>query len=231
MNKICLALDVDSYEKAMALVKTLKDHVGCFKVGKELFTRFGPRIVDDIHRERGRVFLDLKFHDIPNTVKGAARAAAEMGVFMFNVHASGGQAMMEAAIEGVKMSGRKDVIVLGVTVLTSIDQKILSDELRIHDALEDHVVRLAQLAQKSGLSGVVASAKEIKFIRKACGDDFVILTPGVRPLWDQTHDQKRVMTPKEAAQAGADYIVVGRTVTGAEDPMKAIEKVEAEIQV
>ncbi len=228
-NKICLALDVDSLDKAKKLITDLAPHVGVFKVGKELFTRVGPAIVDYIHQAGGKVFLDLKYHDIPNTVQKAALAACDLGVFMFNVHAGGGTEMMQAAAEGVKKSKNPKTIVLGVTVLTSINQQTLNNDMRVAGTVADHVVHLAKLAKNSGLSGVVASPQEIKLIRAACGKDFVILTPGVRPDWAAAGDQKRVMTPKEAIAAGADYIVIGRPITGDKDPVAAAKRILAEI--
>jgi len=229
-EKLILALDVDSIEKAKELVDELYDYIGVFKVGKELFTRVGFDIVHYIQEKGGKVFLDLKYHDIPTTVKRASRAASELGVFMFNVHASGGEEMMHAAVDGVALSGRDDVITLAVTVLTSIDQNILTDEVGVDKELEEHVIHLATLAKHSGIKGVVASPKEIKLIRETCGLDFLIVTPGVRPTWASKGDQKRVMTPKEAIAAGANYIVVGRPITQAEHRVAAAKKIIQEIQ-
>ena len=233
-NKLILALDVDSIEKAEALVSELKDHVGIYKVGKELFTATGPEIVKKINQIGGKVFLDMKYHDIPNTVAKAAEAATKLGVYMFNIHASGGYKMMYDAVEAVKKSsaelGIKKPLVLGVTVLTSIDQTTLNNELRINGTVEEQVVHLAKLAQKAGLDGVIASPQEIKAIRAACGSDFLIVTPGVRPLWAASQDQKRVTTPKEAIEQGADYLVIGRPITGAENRIDAAKKILEEIK-
>lgn len=233
-NKIILALDVDSIEKAEALVSELKDYVGIYKVGKELFTSTGPEIVKRINKIGGKVFLDLKYHDIPNTVAKAAEAATKLGVYMFNVHASGGYKMMHDAAEAVKKKAAELKVekpyILGVTVLTSIDQKTMNDELRINGTVEEQVVHLAKLCQKAGLDGVIASPQEIKAIRQACGNDFLVITPGVRPSWAASQDQKRVMTPKEAVECGADYMVIGRPITGAENKVEAANKILDEIK-
>ena len=253
-DKLVLALDVETFEEAKKIVDELHDLVGVFKVGKQLFTNVGPKIVEYINSKKAKVFLDLKYHDIPNTVQGASKAAANLGVFMFNVHCAGGSEMMKAAIAGVKSantgekaaankntaskngrdpkekSGKNDVKVLGVTVLTSINENILHDEIHVNNILEDYVAHLALLAKNSGLHGVVASPKEIKLIREECGKDFIILTPGVRPEWAAAGDQKRVMTPKEAIDAGADYIVVGRPILAAKDRKEAAKKILEEIE-
>lgn len=228
-NKLCLALDVALFDEAKAIIDELHDSVGVFKIGKELFTSVGPKIVEYIHGKKSRVFLDLKFHDIPNTVRKASEAAARMGVFMFNVHASGGSEMMKAAIQGVKDSGHTKTLVLGVTVLTSMNEAVLKNEVHVTGNLREYVIHLAKLAQTSGLSGVVASPLEIKMIRQACGSDFKIITPGVRPEWAGQDDQKRVMTPREAVQAGADFIVVGRPILKAANCREAAEKILKEV--
>ena len=185
-DKICLAIDVKTTEDAQALVSELKDYVGVYKVGKELFTNVGPDIVKAIVDNGGKVFLDLKYHDIPNTVAKAGEAATKLGVYMFNVHCSGGKAMMEAVAESVKKTAEENNIprplVLGVTILTSISQEALNNELKVPGTVEEQVVHFAKLAQESGLDGVVASPKEIKAIRKACGKEFIIVTPGIRPV-------------------------------------------------
>lgn len=230
-SKLCLALDVDSFDEAKIIIDELHDCVGVFKIGKQLFTKVGPKIVDYVQNKKSRVFLDLKFHDIPNTVSKASEAAARMGVCMFNVHATGGSEMMRAALEGIRNSGNLKTIVLGVTVLTSISENILKNEMHVTENLEDHVTHLAKLAKKSGLSGVVASPQEIRIIRQTCGENFIILTPGVRPDWAGQDDQKRVMTPREAIQAGADFIVIGRPILKATDRREAAEKIIKEINV
>lgn len=228
-SKLCLALDVSSFDDAKTIIDELHASVGLFKIGKELFTSVGPRIVEYVHSKKSRVFLDLKFHDIPNTVRKASEAAARLGVFMFNVHASGGSDMMKAAVQGVRDSGNTKTLVLGVTVLTSMNEAVLKNEIHVTGNLHEHVMHLAKLAQASGLSGVVASPQEIKIIRQNCGSDFKIITPGVRPEWASSDDQKRVMTPREAIQAGADFIVVGRPILKAANRIEAAEKILKEV--
>jgi len=234
-QKIILALDVSTESEAVDLVRELKDLVGGFKVGLELFNSAGPRVIESI-RNAGteRIFYDGKFHDIPNTVAGAARAAVRMGVWMFNVHTTGGSAMMRAAVEAAgdeaHRLGVEMPLVVGVTVLTSISQEALNHELSVPMLMENHVTHLAQLAQNSGLAGVVASPLEIPPVKTACGPEFLVVVPGVRPAWVTSHDQKRVMTPGEAVRSGADYLVIGRAITANEDPRAAAEKIVAEIE-
>ncbi len=229
-DKLIVALDVSNLNDAEKLVKTLLPAVKIFKIGKELFTAEGPRAVEMVHSRGGKVFLDLKFHDIPSTVAGACEAAVRHGVFMMNVHALGGREMLQAAVGATRRlpAGEAGVarttIVLGVTVLTSLSQNDL-DEIGISKKLEDEVRDLAKLAKECGLNGVVASPREIEIIRKTCGKDFLIVTPGVRPAWASAGDQQRVMTPKEAVDKGASYIVVGRPITQAEDPKEAAERI------
>jgi orotidine-5'-phosphate decarboxylase len=227
-DRICLALDVNSADEAEKIAAELKGFVGYYKIGKELFTSAGPEVVRRIIGTGGKVFLDLKYHDIPNTVKGAARAAARLGVSMFNVHCSGGRAMMAAAAEGAKSEGASP-LVIGVTLLTSLDQDILSRELGIETPVADMTGRLALLAKSAGLDGVVASPREIRLIKEACGDDFLVVTPGIRPAWTTKDDQKRTDTPGEAVRAGADYLVIGRPIRGAENRREAAEKILKEI--
>ncbi|EKD50216.1 MAG: hypothetical protein ACD_62C00608G0006 [uncultured bacterium] len=220
-NKICIALDVDSFDEAKKLVTALKEHVGYFKVGKQLFTRLGPQIVEYIQGQGAKVFLDLKFHDIPNTVRSASRAVADLGVTMFTIHTMGGFEMMRAAVQGVKDAG-KTTKILGVTILTSINQDILRDDLNLKVPLGEQVLHLAKLAQMAGLSGVIASPQELELIRHHTEPDFMIVTPGVRPQWHQQDDQQRTMTPRSAIHNGASVIVIGRPVTKAADPKHAI---------
>ena len=231
-SRIIVALDVDELEKAKNLVKLLKDDVAAFKIGKQLFTRCGPDAVKMVHDEGGRVFLDLKFHDIPTTVAKASLEVMRLGVFMFNMHASGGLDMMKKAVSAVKEKtlekGETKPIILAVTVLTSQGPEDLK-RLGINMEMEEMVVNLASLAKEAGVDGVVASPKEIQAIRKACGKDFVIVTPGIRPASSSKDDQKRSMTPLEAVNAGADYIVVGRPITQAEDPLSAAQSINIEI--
>ncbi|OFX13782.1 MAG: orotidine 5'-phosphate decarboxylase [Armatimonadetes bacterium RBG_16_58_9] len=225
-NRIILPLDVDTLDKALALVGLLKDDVGAFKVGLELVNSAGFGVFDAI-KEAGakKIFYDCKFHDIPNTVAGASRAVARMGIWLLNVHCSGGVAMMRAAKEAATEEAGKLNLqppkVIGVTLLTSIDQRQLNEELGVPGSLVYQVVQMAGLAQEAGLDGVVASPREIEHIRAACGRDFLIVTPGVRPAGSAVGDQKRVMTPEEAIRHGAGYLVIGRPITAAPDPRKA----------
>lgn len=233
-DKIILPLDVDSAERAVELAKLLKDDVGAFKVGLELINSAGFGVFDEIRRVGAeQIFYDCKFHDIPNTVAGASRAAAKLGVWMFNVHCAGGFAMMkaakDAAVETAGRLGKAQPLVIGVTVLTSIDQATLNDDLRVAGAVADQVVHFAKLAREAGLDGVVASPHEIELIRAACGEGFLIVTPGVRPAGADIGDQKRVMTPSEAVSKGADYLVIGRPITGADDPKAAAQSIAEEI--
>lgn len=229
-DKLIVALDVDTLGQAERLVKALSGSVGAFKIGKELFTSEGPRAVEAVHRAGGKVFLDLKYHDIPNTVGGACSAAARLGVFMANVHASGGRAMMTEAVRRVREAPvQKRPLLIGVTVLTSMAESDLA-EVGVSKGLEDQVGDLAALSADCGLDGVVASAKEIAIIRKRVPGRFLIVTPGVRPAWAASGDQKRVLTPAEAVGLGADYIVVGRPITASTDPRQAAEKIVEEIR-
>jgi orotidine-5'-phosphate decarboxylase len=212
-NPVLVALDVPTLPEALRLVALLRDRVGGFKVGLELCTAVGvPQVIDAIGAEGGRVFVDLKFKDIPNTVAGAARGLARPEVLMFNIHADGGVAMMHAAAAAVAGSDPRP-LVLGVTVLTSINQAMLNDEIGISGPVAKTVVRLARLAQSAGLDGVVGSAREVAAIRAACGPDFVTVVPGTRPAWAEANDQQRIATPAEAIRAGATYLVVGRAIT------------------
>ncbi len=221
---IIVALDVDTMKQVQDLVLDLKGLVGTFKVGKQLFTALGPSVLEWIHSQGEKVFLDLKFHDIPNTVAQACRVSVEKGVFMLNVHASGGSAMMNQAAEAVQQSG-SNCLLIGVTVLTSLSEQELAEDVSCRLSLKNQVVHLAQLAQKNGLQGVVASPHEIALIRQACGESFIIVTPGVRPSWAGRDDQTRVMTPGEALTAGADYVVIGRPITQANNPKAAIKRI------
>jgi len=232
-KKLILALDVHEYDYAMELVDTFGEHFTIFKVGLELFTSHGPKIVAAIHSRGKKVFLDLKYHDIPNTASKAAIAAARMGVYMFNVHASGGLEMMKRCRESlVELCLRENIErpkILGVTVLTSLTREILRDELGIQYGLKTHVRHLSGLALKAGLDGVVASGREIETIRSHCGRGFLIVTPGIRPSWTPPDDQNRTMTPKEAIREGADYLVIGRAVLQQPDPLKALELISLEV--
>ena len=232
-EKLIVALDVPTLEAAEKLVKVLSPVVSTFKVGKELFTAVGPSAIQMVHAHNSRVFLDFKFHDIPNTVASACKAAVKQGVFMLNVHALGGQSMMIQAVQSVHKTAEKLQVkppyLIGVTVLTSMKENDLK-EIGFHGKLEKQVIRLASLAKNAGLDGVVASAHEIEPIRKKLGQDYLIVTPGVRPVWASHGDQKRVMTPKEAIEKGANFIVVGRPITQDPNPLEAAKKVLREIE-
>jgi orotidine-5'-phosphate decarboxylase len=257
-DKLIVALDLPTGDAATRMAERLQGHVGMFKVGSELFTAEGPVAVRYLVATGHNVFLDLKFHDIPNTVRAAAREAAELGVSMVNVHASGGRKMMEAALEGARSlagerrgsqkrgaalpgppmanNGRPQGSplqagpkVLAVTVLTSLEHQDLED-VGISGTPIEAVVRLARLAQSAGLDGVVASAREISALRQACGPDFLIVTPGIRPASTGADDQARIATPASAIAAGADYLVVGRPITGAPDPVAAADAIVAEME-
>lgn len=230
-ERVLAALDVQTLDEALALVGPLRPHVGGFKVGLELCTAVGaPRVVEAVAAAGGAVFLDLKLHDIPNTVAGAVRAACGLGpaVRMLTLHACGGAAMMRAAAEAAAGCAARPLL-LGVTVLTSMEAATLRAELGVGAPMEEHVVHLARLAQASGLDGVVASPREAPAIRRACGPELLIVTPGVRPAWAAAGDQRRVLTPAEALRAGADYMVVGRPITAAPDPAAAAASIAAEL--
>ncbi len=233
MNPILVALDVDSAAKAIALADTLRGAVGGYKIGKQLFTAAGPAVVHELTSRGDRVFLDLKFHDIPNTVAGAVQSAVATGAWMVNVHASGGSAMMKAAAEAATTAaaalGRPRPLVIGVTVLTSMTDAALA-EVGVARPVLEQVVHLARLAKQSGLDGVVASPQETAAIRAACGPDFQIVTPGIRPADQQgKDDQARTLTPAEAMKVGSTYLVIGRPITGAPDPREAAERLLASL--
>lgn len=229
-DRILVALDYDNAADALALAQKLGSSVGGVKVGLELVNAAGFEIFDQLTAVGiKRIFYDAKFHDIPNTVAGAVRAAAKRGVWMVNVHTSGGQAMMEAAREAAH-SVAQPPLLIGVTVLTSIDQLTISSELRVTGPVSKQVVHLAQLAQTSGLDGVVASPLEVAAIRSACGEGFVTVIPGIRPAGAGAQDQKRVATPASAIRDGAHYLVVGRAITTATDPAAAALAIAQEVQ-
>jgi orotidine-5'-phosphate decarboxylase len=234
MNPILVALDVDSAAAAVELANLLRGSVGGFKIGKQLFTAAGPAMVRELASRGDRVFLDLKFHDIPNTVAGAIQSAVSTGAWMVNVHCSGGSAMMKAAAEAATraaaQASQPRPLVIGVTVLTSMTDQALK-EINVDTPMLDQVVHLARLAKSSGLDGVVASPQEVRAIRSACGADFQIVTPGIRPADQQgKDDQARTMTPAEAMAAGATYLVIGRPITAAPDPKSAAEQILATLR-
>lgn len=232
-EKLVLALDVEDINEAKALVDELSPYIGTFKVGLQLFCGYGLEIVNYIKEKNSNFFLDVKLHDIPNTVEKASFNVIKNGANFFNVHATGGIEMMRAAkkgaIEASEKFNRKKPLILAVTVLTSISQEILSNELSNKKEVKDFVLQLARNAKEAGLDGVVASALELKEIKKELGKDFIVLTPGIRPSWTLKDDQKRIATPKSAISDGADYIVLGRAVTKAENKLEAIEKIYEEI--
>ncbi len=231
MKQLLVALDVDTVEEALALAERLGGAVGGFKIGSRLFTSRGPAFVERLVERGERVFLDLKFHDIPNTVAGAVTAAARLGVWMLNVHAAGGAAMMraakDAALEAAARAAKPPPLVIAVTVLTSFDPPTLAT-IGVTTSVADHVKRLAALTQAAGLDGVVASPHEIGLIREACGPDFSIVTPGIRGAADERGDQRRTLSAAEALAAGASYLVVGRPIIAAPDPRAAAERIAAE---
>jgi orotidine-5'-phosphate decarboxylase len=234
-DRIILALDVNEEAEALGLARQLKDAVGAFKIGMQLFNRRGPEIVAQFHRLGAKVFVDLKFHDIPNTVAAAARVMTRSGVFMFNLHAAGGREMMRAARQAADDEadrlGIPAPLLMAVTLLTSMSQAQLETDIGIPGkTVEQVVVKWALMAQESGMDGVVCSPQEILAVRRACGKDFKLVTPGIRPAWSAQNDQKRIMTPRQALEIGCDYMVIGRPITGAEDPQAAAAAIIKELE-
>lgn len=234
-DRIILALDVDSRAEALSLARELAPYVGAFKVGMQLFNSTGPAIVEEINGLGGKVFVDLKFHDIPNTVAAAGRVMTRLNCRMFNIHAAGGRHMMEqlsgAVADEAARLGVPLPLTLAVTVLTSIAQQDLESDMLISGlTVEEAVVKWAKAARDCGIGGVVCSPQETRAIRVACGADFKIVTPGIRPLWAATNDQKRITTPAQAVELGADYIVIGRPITAALDPVLAAGKIIHELE-
>jgi orotidine-5'-phosphate decarboxylase len=229
-KKIIFALDVESMAEAERWGDILAPHVGMFKVGKQLFTACGPEVVKGIIDRGGEVFLDLKYHDIPNTVAMASLEAARLGASLFNLHALGGYEMMARSVEALRREfpdeGRSRV--LAVTILTSSNEETLR-EVGIDIPVSEMVVKLARLAKRAGIDGVVASPLEVPLIRAVCGPDFLIVTPGVRPAFASTDDQKRVLTPADAVKAGASYLVIGRPISASQEPVRAVEMIIEEI--
>jgi orotidine-5'-phosphate decarboxylase len=234
-ERIILALDVDGEREALALVEKLAGYVGAFKVGMQLFNSCGPGIVTRIQDLGGRVFVDLKLHDIPNTVAAAGKVLTRLGCYMFNVHAAGGREMMRAVAEAsareAEQEGNEPPLILAVTVLTSIGQSELEEDMLIAGMkVQDVVVKWAKMSRDCGIGGVVCSPREIEAIRQACGPDFKIVTPGIRPDWSASNDQKRITTPRQALDLGADFLVIGRPITQASDPVEAARKIIAELE-
>ena len=231
MNPLLIALDVSSKNRALELADILRDVAGGFKIGSRLFTAEGPSIVDALVARGDKIFLDLKFHDIPNTVAAAVTAASDLGVWMLTVHTQGGIDMMRAAKEAA-LSGSATPLVVGITVLTSLDHDALQT-IGVSRQIPDQVTRLASLAQKAEIDGVVASPREVKAIRETCGSDFKIVTPGIRNGLETTllghDDQIRTASATDAVQDGADYIVVGRPIIEAPDPLEAAQRISAEL--
>ena len=232
-EKIVLALDVDTLEDAKALILELKDYVGVFKIGLQMYTKNGNEIVDFMNEQGLEYFLDVKLMDIPNTVAKASENIVRRGASFFNIHALGGAEMMKQCVEASKKAAnemnKKPPIILAVTILTSISDEVLNNELEIAKNASDYAIKLAKLAKNSGLTGVVASTWEAKRIKETCGANFKVLCPGIRPEWSLKNDQKRAATPAVAIAEGADYLVIGRAVTAAEDRVEAMEKIYKEI--
>lgn len=226
-SPVIVALDFAEAAPALALARHLDPTACRLKVGKELFTACGPAVVEDLRALGFELFLDLKFHDIPNTVASALRSAAQLGVWMVNVHAGGGRRMLEAAAEALHDVPQAPHLI-AVTILTSMDSDDFS-ELAYRDGLEDQVTRLAKLTQDCGLAGVVCSAREAAPLRRACGDDFLLVTPGIRPAGSATDDQRRIVTPADAMAGGSSFLVIGRPITRAEDPGAALSAINASL--
>ncbi len=232
-TKIILALDVNNSKEAYSLIDELVPYVGCFKVGSILYAECGNTIVEQIKKKDKMVFLDLKFFDIPNTVRGVSYVATKIGVDMFTIHLLGGKEMIKASLDGVneamKNSSFRKPLVLGVTVLTSMDEEILKNELKVNYPLEEFILHLANMGYEMGLKGFVCSPYEVRLLKKNISADIITVTPGVRISSDEWNDQKRVMTPKMASQEGADYIVVGRSVLKQPDRIKILEQIRNDL--
>jgi orotidine-5'-phosphate decarboxylase len=227
-QKVIVALDYENQADALAFVDKIDPSCCRLKVGKEMFTLFGPEFVKQLHARGFSVFLDLKFHDIPNTCSKAVRAAAELGVWMVNVHAVGGEKMMTAAREIIEPYGKDRPLLIGVTVLTSMEQSDLAGT-GISVSPQEQVMRLAKLTQRSGLDGVVCSAQESSLLKAELGQDFALVTPGIRPAGSAAGDQKRIMTPVEAIKAGSDYLVIGRPITQAASPAQVLADINSSL--
>lgn len=229
-SPIVVALDFPTMAQSIEMAKRLDPNQCRVKVGKELFTTAGPVILDELHKLGFDIFLDLKFHDIPNTVANAVSVAAKAGVWMVNVHASGGRRMMEASANALQQLSDQNTLLIAVTVLTSMDQSDLM-EIGIDGTPEQHVKRLATLAKSSGMDGVVCSAQESSMLSTDLGKDFVLVTPGIRPMGSDQGDQKRIMTPAEAMAAGSHYLVMGRPITQAADPIAVLTQANSDLGI
>ena len=231
-DRIIFALDVEHFSEAQHWVNLLKDQIGVFKVGKQLFTHAGPKVIDMIRKRNQNIFLDLKFHDIPTTVAKAGAEATKLNVSIFDLHALGGFDMMRKTVEASKTKAKElgipKPLILAITILTSMDEDSLK-EVGIRGPILDEVGQLALLAMKAGVDGVVASPQEIGVIRKQCGKEFLIVTPGIRLPSDKKDDQKRTLSPKEAISAGANYLVIGRPIKEAKDPLEAVQRIVEDI--
>ena len=232
-ERIIVALDLRGYDEIINLVDKLNDAVW-FKVGAVNFTAYGTKLIEELKKRKKKVFLDLKYHDIPNTVKESVYAACELDVNMLTIHSIGGIDMMKAAQEAVKefetKHNKKGPQILAVTVLTSMNDDNLKRDMFIEMSVEETVLKLANNALKAGINGLVASAKETKLLREKFGDYFTIVTPGIRPVWAAKNDQKRVVTPKDAIGMGSNYIVIGRPIYGSDNPKEAFEKIRRELE-
>jgi orotidine-5'-phosphate decarboxylase len=229
-SPIVVALDFEQKAAALNLVSQLDPSLCRLKIGKEMFTHFGPALITELQQRKFEIFLDLKFHDIPNTVAKAVQAAADLGVWMVNVHASGGSRMMTAAREALQKFDHDKPLLIAVTVLTSMEQADLT-ELGIHVTPAEQVLKLAALTASAGLDGVVCSAQEAALLKQQFGKQFCLVTPGIRPAFASSDDQKRVMTPAEALTVGVDYLVIGRPITKAADPLAALQAIYQEIKL
>ena len=228
-SKIIVALDYEKESDALALVDQIDPNLCRLKVGKEMFTTLGINFVKQLHQRNFDVFLDLKYHDIPNTVARAVRSAADLGVWMVDLHASGGLRMMEEAKRILEPYGKDAPLLIAVTVLTSMEDLDLL-QIGINASLREQVLRLAHLTQRAGLDGVVCSPQEVEILRNACGEEFKLVTPGIRPTGADFGDQRRVMTPTAAIRAGSDYLVIGRPITKADNPVEVLRSINASIR-
>jgi orotidine-5'-phosphate decarboxylase len=225
-GKIIVPLDVSSTNSAREMIKAIGGAVGFFKIGNQLFTATGPPIVREVLDSGSKVFLDLKYHDIPNTVRHGVESACALGVDMLTIHLSGGRAMCEAAVVA---RGISKTLILGVTVLTSLTNDALS-EVGFRGSVQDEVLLLAELAKNVGITGLVASPRELTLLRNRYGSIFTTVIPGIRPAWSESGDQKRIMTPRQAVDAGADYLVIGRPITASSNPKDAVKRIIAELE-